>query len=116
MFMDIERSLELAAEHLDAGRLDDAQAVCREILQIERDAYALYFLGQIEQRRGSKQSALTFLQEAAELDPENSQFLFEFGRTLWDVGQWEPAARALCSAAELEPDSGAIQMALAAAL
>src|SRR5438105_354337 len=84
--MDIDHALELAAAHLDAGRLDDAEALCTQILQARRDPYALYFLGWIYQLRDRHDLALPFLQEAADADPRFADARFRLGLTHYHLG------------------------------
>jgi protein O-GlcNAc transferase len=114
--VDIDQSLESAAEFLEAGRLDEAEATCRQIIAIEPDAYALYFLGLIEQRRGRHERAVVWLSRAAGGEDTDAEFLHALGVSLFALGRCDEAAGALKRAAALQPDSAAIQFALGAAL
>ncbi len=55
---DLQRSLGLAVRHQGAGRLSEAELICRQILQNDPDQpIALHLLGVIAQQTGNDEAA-----------------------------------------------------------
>ena len=79
------------------GRKDEAEALFREIIELDPDmAEAYYSLGLLlaenESRLGA---AIEFLGRAAELSPENSRIHYNYGLALQKLKRWGEAEEAL---------------------
>ncbi|AJY07928.1 MULTISPECIES: tetratricopeptide repeat protein [Burkholderia] len=94
----------LALAHHQAGRLDEAEALYRHILDIEpRHADALHLLGLIEHLRGRYHDASERIMAAIEIKPD-PLYYYNLGNVM-DASN-RPAAAAECFrvAIELQPD------------
>ena len=103
--MNVDALLELAAEHQDAGRLDQAEAIYNQILSMTRDVDALHLLGALWQKRGRHDLAIPLLEEAVAIEATYADCWITLFGSLSASGQTEVAVNALRRAAELEPRS-----------
>ena len=70
------RTLALALEHQRAGRIDDAEALFRRLLDADpADADALHGLGLVALGRGDIATALDLVEEATERNPQSALFM-----------------------------------------
>lgn len=84
----ISEMLAMAVGHQQAGRLQDAEALYREILaRDDRQADAWHLLGTIAQQIGDFTVAIDLISHAIELDPRNANFHCNLGNALLAVGQ-----------------------------
>lgn len=98
----------LADAHFSAGRLDEARAAYREIVEHEKtNIKAVLALGRIERRLGDDTSARNYLRAAVSLDSDNLQAWTELAAVLRDLNQTEEAAsiyrKILCRSARHAP-------------
>lgn len=101
-------SLDAARRHHQAGELDKAEALCRQILAADgRNADAACLLGLLHLQRGRLAEALDQLERAAQLAPQSAEAHFHLGSALAQSGQLEDAIDALTRAVGLKPDLGA---------
>ena len=71
----MDPQLRAAATHLQAGRLDAAEAACRVVLaRRPSDALALHLIGHVERQRGRLDEAERLLQASVDLSPGNPEF------------------------------------------
>lgn len=86
---------ELLAEgvaHQQVGRLQQAEALYRQILERnDRQPEAWHLLGTIAQQIGDVAVAIELIEHAIELDPRNASFHCNLGNALMAAGQLEPA-------------------------
>ena len=83
-----------AALHLEAGRLAEAEAACREVLaRRPADALALHVLGHVARRRGQAEEAERLLRASVGLEPRNPEFRSNLAQFLAASGRREEAAQ-----------------------
>ncbi len=77
-----------ALQHYQAGQAQQAEEVCRHILQDEpHHAPSLHLLGVLAQQAGRSAEALTLLRRAVVLCPDNADFHFNLGVLLQSIGR-----------------------------
>ena len=121
-----ERSFELspergmmahAAEHHKAGRLDQAEKLCRQVLQKNpRHVDALRMLGLIAAAAGDLEDAEHLLRQALEQAPDHLPAMFELGRVLKELDHHEQAIEVYRAITEQQPDNPKAHFRLAGAL
>lgn len=86
---DVNYNLALAC--LQTGQLDRAADVLQPFVGAGGKAEAFDLLGQIEEKRGRSEAAENDFHEAAERDPANEDYRFDYGNSLAQHGKLEPA-------------------------
>lgn len=98
----------LAAEHHIAGRLDQAQWFCEQILfDLPDHSDTLHLLGLILLDRGDPEAGLLKLAEAVTAAPERAAFHNSLGEGLRATSHLQDAVTAFESALAIEPQLGA---------
>lgn len=101
----VSPALQQAAQHHQAGRLEEAERFYRQALKATPDdATALHFLGGLLNQTGRNEEALPLLQKAAALTPENPEILNNLGAVYVGLGQPEKAVSLYEKAIGLRPD------------
>ena len=91
--------------HHRAGRLDEAEAVYRAVLETRpQSAEALHLLGVLLCQRGDAAGGCELLHQAAKADPDCPEVHFNLAKALTETGQQDPAREAYRRALELRPD------------
>lgn len=94
-----------ALAHLQAGRLAEAEQLCRQILGIQpRNAEALHLLGLVARKAGQDAAAADLMRQAIGLNPGVAAFHFNLGQVLLDQHKPEDAAACFRQAIALKPD------------
>ena len=106
--MNIEAGLESliheAVAHQNAGRLDEAGALYRQVLARQPDQPdALHFLGIIHRIRGDLSTACDLIKKCLALAPQRGIAHYDLGVALSGAQRYEEALDHLRAAAELEP-------------
>ncbi|MFQ5995189.1 MAG: tetratricopeptide repeat protein [Acidiferrobacterales bacterium] len=115
--MNIEAALAHAIQHHEAGRLRDAEALYRQVLEAKPDhADALYLLGILAHEAGDQQQALALITQAIEQDGENTHYHNGLGNVLRALQRPEESLTAYRRAVELEPNAVAAQCNIGAVL
>jgi tetratricopeptide (TPR) repeat protein len=84
----LDESFDLAVRYHKSGHLQQAEALYRQILQIDpAHGDALYLLGVVAHQAGQHQAATTLIRQAIALNPANDDFHFNLGVVLMDQGQ-----------------------------
>jgi predicted O-linked N-acetylglucosamine transferase (SPINDLY family) len=105
MIMTIPRFFKLALEHHRAGRLDEAEALYRQVLQVQPNhPDALHFLGVIASQRGRHGRAAEYMQRAIRFCPTNPEFHNNLGAVYRAQGRLDEATAAYRQALALQPD------------
>lgn len=99
--------LELAVQHLQAGRFAESEAACRdELRQRPGDLRCLTILGVLLHRTGRMAEALVVCREAVDRHPEAQEALGNLAVLLQSTGQAAQAQRCLARLLTLDPASG----------
>lgn len=105
------RSLQLAIQHQQAGRLAQAETVCREIVaNAPANADALHMLGVLALQTRQFAAALDWLGQAVALQPTNAICQNNLGSALKELGKLGDAVVCFERAVQLKPDFAAAQM------
>ncbi len=103
--MTIDQAFALALQHHQAGRLGDAEAICREILVVEpRHANALHILGMIAGQTGRHEVAVDLLRQVIALEPGSAAAHSNLGVALKEMGRLDEAIAECRQAIVLNPD------------
>jgi predicted O-linked N-acetylglucosamine transferase (SPINDLY family) len=98
-------ALTLAVQLQHAGRLQEAEHLCRQILQAEpAHAEALHLSGLLAHQRGQHKAALAYLRQALALKPAADSIHANLGMVYRSLGQKEDAAACYREALRLRPD------------
>ena len=107
----------LAAEHHQAGRLEQAEKLCRQVLQKNPGHVdALRMLGLIAAAAGDLEDAEHLLRQALENAPDHVSAMFELGRVLKELDQHEQAIEVYREIVKLQPDNPKAHFRLAGVL
>ncbi len=88
-----DESLQLAIAHQQAGRWQEAEAICRQVLQAEPEhADALHLLGLLAYRTGRHDVAIACVSRAAELQPGRAALQANLGDIFRGAGNLAEAA------------------------
>jgi FkbM family methyltransferase len=100
----LARLVQAAVQQHQAGRLEDAKAIYREVLQ--RDPGhpdALHLLGVVNTQQGNPAAAAELIQRAIRRHPNAYSYHVNLGNALWELGRADEAVRSFERALELEP-------------
>ena len=101
----ISEALAIAIEHHQGGRLQAAEQIYRQILQVEPNhADALHLLGVIAAQFGKHDIAVEYMGRATQLDPANAMAHNNLGNALMGQGKLEEAVASYRRALQLKPD------------
>ncbi len=96
--------LDLAMQHLSAGRLHQAKVEFEKIIAADpRNARAIHSLGVIHSRQGRPAQAIDFMRQAIAIDPKVAEYHGVLGNTLVSQGNFPDAADAYREAVNLLP-------------
>ena len=95
-----------AAVHHQAGRIQEAEPLYRQVLALEPDhPDALHLLGLIYRQTGRARQGVALLHRAVALRPSNPQYLANLGILLATLGQTDEAIATYRSALALRPQA-----------
>jgi len=101
----IPQALQIAGDHHRAGRLAEAETLCRQILAIQPNhADALHSLGLIAHQAGRDPLAVEWIRKAIFLAPNNPVAHFNLGVVCRALGRLDEAITAFRRALQLQPD------------
>ena len=101
----LDDALTRAEQHLQAGRLPAAEALCNEVLRARSDcAQALNLLGVVAHQKGQLQTAIDFMQRAVAADASVALYQGNLGEMYRLAGRPQDAIAAARRAIELRPD------------
>src|SRR6185503_13495202 len=102
--MDVERMLQAAIAHHEAGRLTEADAAYRDVIDADpRNVDALHFLGFLHYQRSEPREAIDFISRSLALNAANPRALYNLGMARLALGEREAAASAFREAIRLQP-------------
>jgi predicted O-linked N-acetylglucosamine transferase (SPINDLY family) len=115
--MNLQQSLVAAMQHQQAGRLDEAEKLYRQILARHPDsADALHLLGVLCAQLGRHQEGVKLIRQAISHRPSVAGFHANLGHALFADKSFEEAVSAYQEAARLNPNDGELQIHLATSL
>ena len=102
--VDVERDLQRAIGFHQTGKLQQAELICQQILQIHPQHFtALHLLGVIAYQVGNFEIAVDLIQQAVKVDPNQSSCFFSLGLTLKKQGRLGEAINAYYKVLEIAP-------------
>ena len=102
----IFEALTIAIQHQQAGRLQAAEQIYRQILAIEpKQADAIHFLGVIAHQVGQHELAVEYIQRAIRIQGDVRCFHGNLGAVYRALGRVPEAVACFRRALELEPDN-----------
>ena len=102
--VDVESDLQRAIGFQQTGKLQQAELICQQILQIHPQHFtALHLLGVIAYQVENFEIAVDLIQQAVKVDPNQSSCFFSLGLTLKKQGRLEEAINAYYKVLEIEP-------------
>ncbi len=105
MMATIPEQFSLAVEHHQAGRLQAAESLYRQILAVEPNhADAIHLLGMVAYQQGQHEVAAQFVQRAIALDGNAAVFHNNLSQVFKDQGKLDEAVACCRRALELKPD------------
>lgn len=103
----IPEAINLAMQHHQAGRLQEAEALYRQVLQVQPDnADALHFLGLIAHHLGRHDVAVELIGKSIAINPSVAAFHNNLGEVYRAQGKREDAANCYRQAIARKPDYG----------
>jgi predicted O-linked N-acetylglucosamine transferase (SPINDLY family) len=97
--------LKQAVESYQAGRLDEAEGLCKALLRADANhVRALHLLGVVQSRLGRSNEALASYDRALAIKPDFAEVLTNRGVALWDLKRFEDALASYDSALAIKPD------------
>ena len=97
--------LERAITLFEQGRIEEAEAICAQVLaHAPAHAQALHLLGLAADRRGDPRGAARSLEAAVDAEPGNGLFQLNLGNALRALGRADDALARYARATELAPE------------
>ena len=113
----LEQALQLGSGHLQAGRLPEAEALCRQVLAVApRHPDGLHLLGLVALHTGHLDPAADLIRQAIAQMPGNADCHFNLGNVFQRQGRWPEAIASLRTATRLDPARADARALLAHAL
>jgi tetratricopeptide (TPR) repeat protein len=101
--MNTDESLRTALEHHQAGRLQPAEQLYRQILQVDpRHAQAMHLWGVLASQTGQQRLAIQLISDAIRLDDGNAAMHVNLGEAYREDGQLDQAHACYTTAARLD--------------
>jgi protein O-GlcNAc transferase len=101
----ITEALTIALQSHQAGDLQRAETIYRQILQADpAQAVALHFLGVIAHQVGKQEVAIDYMKQSLELTPYNEGFHCNLGMAYQALGQFDQAIASYREALRLRPE------------
>lgn len=114
---DVRALLQRAVEHHGAGRIDEAEPLYRQALEIQPDhPVGLHLLGVVAHQRGDNARAVDLIGKALRLQPTYAQAHNNLGLALFALGRAAEAAASHRAAIAVQPDLAEAHSNLAVAL
>lgn len=111
------KALAQAAECLRDGRFDDAERICRQVIQGNPDnVSALRLLGKLAARTKRTGEAERFLRKALDIAPDFTGAIVDLAKVLQDGDRYEEAIGFYRKAIEMEPENARLHDQLGYAL
>jgi tetratricopeptide (TPR) repeat protein len=103
--MDINKAIQSALAYYQAGNLQDAEHLYKEILRVQPDNRdALHFLGVICYELGNYDFAIEHIKKALQINPSNAYAYFNLGDAFRGKGQFDEAIICYQKALKINPN------------
>jgi tetratricopeptide (TPR) repeat protein len=103
--MEVAAALSTGLAHHQAGRLQEAEQIYRQILAVAPAcADAWHLLGMISRRAGNQDLAIRYVQRAIELNPRFAEAHYNLGNIFQDARRLDEAIACFRRAVEIAPD------------
>jgi Tfp pilus assembly protein PilF/SAM-dependent methyltransferase len=103
-----------AIEHFNAGRTEEAERLCRDVLMFNRDHFdAMHMLGMIATRYNNPVGAAEIFARALAINPRSADCHFNLGQVLRAEGRNREAFDHFTEATALRPNHASAQLAVA---
>ena len=100
----VDEAVAFAVDWMKQGRFNDADRICRALLDLEPDnAAALHYSGILAHKRGDNAEALALIGRSLERRPDQPDWYSNLGIVLQNNGQFEAAMVAFDRAIALDP-------------
>jgi len=107
--LNLSQALGRAMSAYNAGKLVEAEQLCRQIINAKRDLFdALHLLAVVQSRLGKKDTALASYDRALAVRPDSAEALFNRGWTLHELKRFAEALASYDRALEVRPDSAEV--------
>ncbi len=104
-WMSVPQVLTLAIQHMEAGRLPEAEKLCRQVIHARpKNPEAHNLLGVILHQKGQTREGIKSLQKAIRLNANNPNFFSNLGEMQRLIGQLREAVISLRRALALNPN------------
>ncbi len=109
--MTVQEAFQLACEHQRAGRLPQAEAICRQILaKVPNEMNALHGLAHIALQTGRRDDAERLIRHAITVEPRLAELHFSLADILHAQGRNEEVIEALQATIRLQPNHAAAHL------
>jgi tetratricopeptide (TPR) repeat protein len=103
--LSLVEAIQHAAALIRDGKLDGAERLCLDILEVKPDDFdAVFLLGMVKAQRGDQSAALACFDRALESSPQSYEALYNRGATLQALARHEEAVDAYDRALSVKPD------------
>ena len=101
----VPEALTVAVQHHQSGKLQQAEAIYRKILQADPNhADALHLLGVIAGQAGKRDQAIQYIRQAIRIRPSESAYRYNLAKALQGQGKLVEAVAQYQEALRLKPD------------
>ena len=101
------QNLDTAIQYYQTGNLQQAEDVCRQILNHhQNNSEAWYLLGLIAYKYMQHDSAISYIERAIRENPQNCNYHYALGKLYSIKGMWEEAIEKFRNTLSLKPDYG----------
>lgn len=116
-FLSVNEDLKRAVAHHQAGRLNEAEEIYRQVLEAESENFdALHLLGVVMAQSGRLAQAIELLNQAVKKRPDNVEAHSNLGNAYQETGSMEKAVDSYRSALAIDSGLSAIQLNLGRSL
>jgi tetratricopeptide (TPR) repeat protein len=103
--MNIPKAIQEAFKYFQAGKLQEAESKCQEIIKIHpEDAKAFHLLGILFYHRDNYDLAIKYIEKALHYNPSNHHTYYDLGNALHNKGQLDKAILCYQNALQLNPN------------
>jgi tetratricopeptide (TPR) repeat protein len=103
--MDTDETLRSAVGFLETGEIQQAESLCKEVLDMEpKNSAALFTLGVIFLQSGNYDLSISYLEKSLQIDQTNAAAYYNLGISLQEKNHLDKAILYYQRAIELDPD------------